>query len=212
MGLERIGREHYMMSANVTWQEATVDRERRWRALGRQGATVWFTGLPGAGKTTVATAVEARLIDAGRSAYMLDGDNLRHGLCSDLGFSKDDRETNVGRVGEIAKLFADAGTIALVALVSPYAACREQVRALHAREGLAFVEVYVNTPLQECARRDPKGLYARARSGELRGMTGVDDPYERPCAPELELTPELDVDAATELVLAALGAVQQPQD
>jgi adenylyl-sulfate kinase len=193
------------MSANVTWQDATVDRARRWRALGQQGATVWFTGLPGAGKTTVATAVEARLIDAGRNAYMLDGDNLRHGLCSDLGFSRDDRETNVGRVGEIAKLFADSGTIALVALVSPYAGCREKVRELHEREGLAFVEVYVNTPKEECARRDPKGLYARARSGELRGMTGVDDPYERPRSPEVELTPELDVDAATELVLATLG-------
>ena len=193
------------MSANVTWQEVSVDRERRWRALGQQGATVWFTGLPGAGKTTVASAVEARLIGAGRNAYMLDGDNLRHGLCSDLGFSKDDRETNVGRVGELAKLFADSGTVALVALVSPYAACREQVRELHEREGLAFVEVYVNTPQAECARRDPKGLYARARSGRLHGMTGVDDPYERPRAPEVELTPELDVDAAAELVLAALG-------
>jgi adenylyl-sulfate kinase len=193
------------MSANVTWQEATVDRARRWERLGQQGATVWFTGLPGAGKTTIATAVEARLIDAGRSAYMLDGDNLRHGLCSDLGFSKDDRETNVGRVGEIAKLFADSGTVALVALVSPYEGCREKVRELHAHEGLAFVEVYVNTPQEECARRDPKGLYARARNGELHGMTGVDDPYERPRAPEVELTPELDVDGAAELVLAALG-------
>jgi adenylyl-sulfate kinase len=193
------------MSANVTWQEASVDRERRWRALGQQGATVWFTGLPGAGKTTVASAVEARLIDAGRNAYVLDGDNLRHGLCSDLGFSKDDRETNVGRVGEMAKLFADSGTIALVALVSPYAGCREKVRELHEREGLAFVEVYVNTPRAECVRRDPKGLYARARSGKLHGMTGVDDPYERPRAPEVELTPELDVDGAAALVLAALG-------
>lgn len=200
------------MSTNVTWQEATVDRARRWRALGQQGATVWFTGLPGAGKTTVATAVEARLIDMGRSAYMLDGDNLRHGLCADLGFSRDDRETNVGRVGEMAKLFADSGTIALVALVSPYADCREKVRALHAREGLAFVEVYVNTPQAECARRDPKGLYARAKSGKLRGMTGVDDPYERPRAPEIELTPELDADAAAELVVATLSALQPPRD
>lgn len=199
------------MSANVTWQEATVDRARRWERLGQQGATVWFTGLPGAGKTTVATAVEAQLIDAGRSAYRLDGDNLRHGLCSDLGFSRDDRETNVSRVGEIARLFADAGTVALVALVSPYAACREKVRELHEREGLAFVEVYVNTPQQECARRDPKGLYARARNGELRGMTGVDDPYEEPRAPEVELTPEMDVDSAAEIVLATLGERLQRQ-
>jgi len=193
------------MSANVVWQEATVGRKRRWEALGQQGATVWFTGLPGAGKTTIATAVEARLIDAGRSAYRLDGDNLRHGLCSDLGFSKDDRATNVGRVGEIARLFADAGTVALVALVSPYTDCREKVRELHHRDGLRFLEVFVNTPTEECVRRDPKGLYARARNGSLSGMTGVDAPYEAPRAPEVELTPELDVDAATAAVLAALG-------
>ena len=192
------------MSANVVWQEATVDRARRWEALGPQGATVWFTGLPGAGKTTIATAVEARLIDAGRSAYRLDGDNLRHGLCRDLGFSKDDRETNVGRVGEMARLFADAGTVALVALVSPYTDCREKVRELHHRDGLRFLEVFVNTPAEECVRRDPKGLYARARNGSLSGMTGVDDPYEAPRAPEVELTPEMDVDAATAAVLAAL--------
>jgi adenylyl-sulfate kinase len=192
------------MSANVVWQEATVGRERRWEALGQQGATVWFTGLPGAGKTTIATAVEARLIDAGRSAYRLDGDNLRHGLCRDLGFSKDDRETNVGRVGEMARLFADAGTIALVALVSPYTDCREKVRELHHRDGLRFLEVFVNTPSEECVRRDPKGLYARAHNGNLSGMTGVDAPYEAPRAPEIELTPEMDVDAASAAVLAAL--------
>ena len=192
------------MSANVVWQEATVGRERRWEALGQQGATVWFTGLPGAGKTTIAMAVEARLIDAGRSAYRLDGDNLRHGLCRDLGFSKDDRETNVGRVGEMARLFADAGTIALVALVSPYTDCREKVRELHHRDGLRFLEVFVNTPSEECVRRDPKGLYARAHNGNLSGMTGVDAPYEAPRAPEIELTPEMDVDAATTAVLAAL--------
>jgi adenylyl-sulfate kinase len=193
-----------MMSANVIWQEATVDRARRWEALGQQGATVWFTGLPGAGKTTIATAVEARLIGAGRCAYRLDGDNLRHGLCSDLGFSKSDRETNVGRVGAIARLFADAGTVALVALVSPYNDCRQKVRELHERDGLTFLEVFVNTPSEECMRRDPKGLYARARDGRLRGMTGVDAPYEEPRAPEVELTPEMDVEAATVAVLAAL--------
>jgi adenylyl-sulfate kinase len=192
------------MSANVVWQEATVGRERRWEALGQQGATVWFTGLPGAGKTTIATAVEALLIDAGRSAYRLDGDNLRHGLCRDLGFSKDDRETNVGRVGEMARLFADAGTIALVALVSPYTDCREKVRELHHRDGLRFLEVFVNTPSEECVRRDPKGLYARAHNGSLSGMTGVDAPYEAPRAPEVELTPEMDIDAASAAVLAAL--------
>ena len=198
------------MSANVIWQEVTLDRARRWEALGQQGATVWFTGLPGAGKTTVATAVEARLIDAGRSAYRLDGDNLRHGLCSDLGFSKGDREINVGRVGEMALLFADAGTVALVALVSPYTDCRQKVRELHERDGLPFLEVFVNTPAGECARRDPKGLYARARDGSLSGMTGVDAPYEEPRTPEVELTPEMDVDAAVALVLATLD--ERPRD
>ena len=198
------------MSANVIWQEATVDRARRWEALGQQGATVWFTGLPGAGKTTIATAVEARLIGAGRCAYRLDGDNLRHGLCSDLGFSKSDRETNVGRVGAIARLFADAGTVALVALVSPYADCREKVRELHERDGLTFTEVFVNTSVEECARRDPKGLYARARNGSLDGLTGVDAPYERPRAPEVELTPEIGIEAAAAAVLAALG--EWPRD
>jgi adenylyl-sulfate kinase len=192
------------MSANVTWQDATVDRAQRWRALGQQGATVWFTGMPGAGKTTIASAVEARLIEGGRSAYRLDGDNLRHGVCSDLGFSRSDRETNVGRVGEMARLFADAGTIAIVALVSPYADCREKVRRLHEEDGLAYVEVFVNTPATECARRDPKGLYARAHRGQLSGMTGVDAPYEPPRAPEVELTPQIDVGTATDLVLAAL--------
>ena len=198
------------MSPNMIWQEATVDRARRWRALGQQGATIWFTGLPGAGKTTIATAVEARLIDAGRCAYLLDGDNLRHGMCSDLGFSKSDRETNVGRVGAMARLFADAGAVALVALVSPYAACREKVRELHERDGLAFTEVFMNTSPQECARRDPKGLYARARNGSLDGLTGVDAPYEPPRAPEVELTPEMGIEAATEAVLAALG--EWPRD
>jgi adenylyl-sulfate kinase len=198
------------MSANVIWQETTVDRARRWQALGQQGATVWFTGLPGAGKTTIATAVEALLVDMGRCAYRLDGDNLRHGMCSDLGFSRSDRETNVGRVGAMARLFADAGTVALVALVSPYANCRDKVRELHERDGLTFTEVFVNTSAEECARRDPKGLYARARNGSLDGLTGVDAPYERPRAPEVELTPEMGIEAAAEAVLAALG--EWPRD
>jgi adenylyl-sulfate kinase len=197
------------MSVNVTWQQPTLGRPRRWRALGQHGATLWFTGLPGAGKTTIASAVESRLIAAGRWAYRLDGDNLRQGLCSDLGFSRDDRETNVGRVGEMARLFADAGSVAIVALVSPYAGCRDKVRELHERDGLAFVEVFVNTPAEECARRDPKGLYARAHSGRLTGLTGVDAPYEPPLAPELELTPELDVETAVAAVLDALRERQR---
>lgn len=195
-----------MTSANVTWQDGILDRERRWKALGQQGATIWFTGLPASGKSTVAGVVEERLIEAGRAAYRLDGDNLRHGICGDLGFSKEDREENVWRVGQVARLFADAGTIALVSLVSPYASDRERVRQLHERDGLAFVEVFVDTPATECARRDPKGLYAKARAGELNGLTGVDDPYERPVSAELVLTPHLCVEEAADAVLAALGS------
>jgi adenylyl-sulfate kinase len=195
-----------MISTNVTWQEADVDRAQRWHALGRQGATVWLTGLPGAGKSTIAAAVEARLLARRQAAYRLDGDNLRHGLCGDLGFSQADREKNVWRVGQVARLFADAGTVALVAVVSPYAACRLQVRELHERDGLPFLEVFVNTPPRECARRDPKGLYARAKAGTLDGLTGVDDPYEPPLDPDLVLTPELSIKKAAEAVLELLDA------
>ena len=176
-------------SQNVTWHAHAVTRERRAELLGAVGATVWFTGLPASGKSTVAVALEAALLDRGRAAYLLDGDNLRHGLNGDLGFSAEDRAENVRRTGEVARLFADAGLVALAALVSPYAADRRRIRARHEADGLRFVEVYVNTPLEECERRDPKGLYARARAGELPGLTGVDDPYEPPARPELELRP-----------------------
>ncbi len=195
-----------MISANVTWQPTVLDRAARWRALRQQGATVWFTGLPGSGKSTIAAAVEERLVDQGRCAYRLDGDNMRHGVCGDLGFSPDDREQNVRRVGEVARLFADAGTVALVSLVSPYAAGRDRVRELHERDGLAFVEVFVNTPQVECARRDPKGLYERARQGRITDLTGVGAPYEVPRSPDLELTPALCVPGCADAVLALLDA------
>ena len=193
-------------SPNVTWQAGAAPRERRREALGHEGATVWFTGLPASGKSTIAAAVEERLLAAGRSAYLLDGDNLRHGLNGDLGFDAAARAENVRRAAEVARLFADAGTVAVVSLVSPYEADRAAARRLHADDGLPFVEVFVNTPLEECERRDPKGLYARARAGELKGFTGVDDPYEAPSAAEIELTPAEDLEPAVEAVLAALKA------
>src|ERR687894_2637763 len=167
-------------SSNVVWQRGELDRAQRWSALGHPGATVWMTGLPASGKSTVAAAVEARLVGEGRPAYVLDGDNLRHGLNGDLGFSVADRAENVRRTAEVSALLADARVVVLVALVSPYRADRAAARAVHQRLELPFLEVWVATSLEECERRDPKGLYARARSGELRGLTGVDDPYEPP--------------------------------
>ena len=194
-------------SPNVTWQAGAAPRERRREALGHEGATVWFTGLPASGKSTIAVGVEERLLAAGRSAYLLDGDNLRHGLNGDLGFDAAARAENVRRAAEVARLFADAGLVALVSLVSPYAADRARARELHEREGLRFLEVYVNTPLAECERRDPKGLYAKARAGELPGFTGIDDPYEAPEQAELELRPvQQGVGEAVAAVLALLDA------
>jgi bifunctional enzyme CysN/CysC len=193
--------------ANITWHAHAVTHADRARVTGGEGLTVWLTGLSGSGKSTIAVAVEAALLERGRHAYLLDGDNLRHGLNGNLGFSAEDRAENVRRVGEVAKLLADAGTVALVSLVSPYAADRDRVRAAHADAGLRFVEVFVDTPLEECERRDPKGLYAKARAGELKGMTGIDDPYEPPTRAELTLRPvEQPVEQAVAAVLAALGA------
>ena len=187
--------------SNVTWHDGAVSRTER----ATRGATVWLTGLPGSGKSTVAVEVERRLVAMGRPAYLLDGDNLRHGLNADLGFSAADRAENVRRVGEVAKLFADAGVVALVSLVSPYRADRDAVRAAHADAGLPFVEVFVDTPLELCESRDPKGLYARARSGELTGLTGVDDPYEAPAHAEMVLRPaDGDAAALADLVVARL--------
>jgi bifunctional enzyme CysN/CysC len=176
-------------SPNVVWHPGHLDREARWAASGLRGATVWLTGLSGSGKSTVAFAVERLLLDEGRAAYVLDGDNIRHGLNGDLGYSAADRDENVRRVSEVARLFADAGVIALVPLISPYRAGRERARDAHATAGLPFLEVFVDTPLDLCEQRDPKGLYAKARAGEITGFTGVDDPYEPPAEPELVLRP-----------------------
>jgi bifunctional enzyme CysN/CysC len=190
-------------SPNVVWQQGT-DRAARWAALGHGGATVWMTGLPGSGKSTIAAGVETALLGSGRSVYILDGDNLRHGLNGDLGFSAADRAENVRRTAEVSALLADSGTVVLVALVSPYRADRETARAVHEARGLPFLEVHVATPLEECERRDPKGLYARARAGEITGLTGVDDPYEPPEAPEVVVGAGEPLEAAVAAVLAAL--------
>ncbi|MBI2709004.1 MAG: adenylyl-sulfate kinase [Actinobacteria bacterium] len=173
------------MSTNVTWHAGEIRAEDR----PHRGATVWLTGLSGSGKSTVAVAVERLLVTSGRPAYRLDGDNLRHGLNADLGFGAADRAENVRRAGEVALLLADAGVVALVPLISPYRADRDRVRARHTEAGVRFLEVFIDTPIEECERRDPKGLYAKARAGEITGFTGVDDPYEAPVAADLRLTP-----------------------
>jgi bifunctional enzyme CysN/CysC len=182
-------------SAAFQWHEG-ISPQRRRELLGLpDGQTIWFTGLSGSGKSSVAVAVERVLLQRGRPALVLDGDNLRHGLNRDLGLSRADRAENVRRVGEVAKLFTSVGWIALVPVISPYAADRDAVRASHQRDGLRFSEIHVDTPLDVCRQRDPKGLYAKAEAGELTGMTGVDAPYEIPLSPELRL------DGATALAL-----------
>lgn len=190
-----------MQRSDVSTPDGAIVRAPRLAAPRRSGATVWFTGLPGAGKSTIAAAVEERLVQRGRAAYVLDGDKLREGLCRDLGFSAADRSEQARRAAHIAKLLADAGIVALVALISPYAADRERARRLHEEAALPFAEAFVHTSLEECERRDPKGLYARARAGDLRGLTGVDDPYEPPASPEIELTPDVALPRAVEAVM-----------
>ena len=173
-----------IVAENITFHPSRLSREERWGSLDTAGATIWMTGLSGSGKSTIATAIEHTLVSSGRAAFMLDGDNLRHGLNSNLGFSAEDRAENVRRVGEVAKILAESGTVSIVSLVSPYKADRDLVRAFHDEAGIPFYEVFVNTSLDECERRDPKGLYAKARAGEIKDLTGVGSPYEAPEAPE----------------------------
>ncbi|MBI1916290.1 MAG: adenylyl-sulfate kinase [Planctomycetes bacterium] len=174
-------------ATNITWHEGHVTREERGALLKQEGTTIWFTGLSGSGKSTIAFTLEHALVQRGHLAYVLDGDNIRHGLNKNLGFSAADREENIRRIGEVAKLFADAGLITMTSFISPYRKDRDLVRQLHAAGKLAFVEVHVSTPITTCEQRDPKGLYKKARAGELKNFTGIDDPYEEPLVPELTI-------------------------
>ncbi len=190
---------------DIRWHPSALDRDHRWQAIGQAGATIWFTGLPASGKSTIAVAVERALVESGRTAYLLDGDNLRHGLSDDLGFSPGDRTENIRRVGHLTRLLADAGVVALASLVSPLKSDRETARALNDAAGLPFIEVHVATSLAECEKRDPKGLYKRARSGELKGLTGIDAPYEAPDDADLVLdTTGADTDELVAQVIAVL--------
>jgi bifunctional enzyme CysN/CysC len=192
-------------SPNVVFHEGSVTRDQRVAATGHEGLTVWFTGLSGSGKSTVAVALEQQLVSSGVPAYLLDGDNLRHGLNGDLGFDTASRNENVRRAGEVGLLFADAGVVAIVPLISPYRADRDRVRQRHADQGLRFVEVFVDTPIEVCEQRDVKGLYAKARAGEITGFTGVDDPYEAPLDPDVTLTPGPTPAEAAAIVAELLG-------
>ncbi|SDE89143.1 adenylylsulfate kinase /sulfate adenylyltransferase subunit 1 [Mycolicibacterium neoaurum] len=191
--------------SDIKWHPSSLDREHRWGRTGQRGATIWFTGLPASGKSTLAVAVERALVESGRVAYLLDGDNLRHGLSDDLGFSAGDRAENIRRVGHLTRLLADAGVVALASLVSPLRSDRELARTLNDAAKLPFLEVHVATPVAECERRDPKGLYARARAGELKGLTGIDAPYEPPENPDLVVdTTGADIDELVARVIALL--------
>ncbi len=194
------------IATNITWHEGTVSRKEREKNLGQKGASIWFTGLSASGKSTVAVALEQVLMQEGFHAYCLDGDNVRHGLNKNLGFSAEDRTENIRRIGEVTKLFADAGFITLNSFISPYVADRDAVRAIHDAAKLPFLEVYVNCSLEEAEKRDPKGLYKKARAGEIKGFTGIDDPYEAPTNAELVLN--TDQQTIEESVRAVLDLLQ----
>lgn len=193
-------------ATNITRHDGHVTREDRQGLLQQKGCTLWFTGLSGSGKSTLAFALELALIQRGKLAYVLDGDNIRHGLNKNLGFAAADREENIRRIGEVAKLFAEAGVITLSSFISPYRKDRDAVRQLHIEGNLPFLEIHVNTPISTCEARDPKGLYKKARaalaSGQGIGFTGVDDPYEEPSKPEfrIDATNTSPPDAAATLI------------
>ncbi len=192
-------------ATNVTWHDGEITRKDRYRLMRQKGATIWFTGLSGSGKSTIAVALETALARRSKMSYRLDGDNVRLGINKNLGFSEEDRTENIRRIGEIAKLFGDAGMISLSSFISPYKADRDEVRFLHEAANLPFVEVFVDCSLAEAEKRDPKGLYKRARAGEIKNFTGIDDPYEAPEMPELHLcTDEMTLEEEVAVIIEYL--------
>lgn len=206
------------MSSNITWHPS-LSRPQRVQLRGQQGFTIWFTGLSASGKSTVATALEQHLLHMGLSAYRLDGDNVRFGLNKDLGFSERDRNENIRRIAEVAKLFADSATVALTSFISPYKADREVARQLHEADkdgAIPFIEVYVEVPIEVAEQRDPKGLYKKARAGEIKEFTGISAPYEAPDKPEITIrTDLLSVEECVRKVveyLAEKGLISQTEE
>jgi adenylylsulfate kinase len=196
----------HQKSTNVTWQDGEVSASDRSTYLGQKGVTIWFTGLSGSGKSTIAVALESALMGKQKLSYRLDGDNIRLGINKNLGFSAEDRTENIRRIGEVAKLFSDAGIITLASFISPYLADRDNVRQLHADAGIAFIEVFVDCSLASAEARDPKGLYKKARAGEIKNFTGIDDPYEAPQNTEIHLiSDKMTVDEEVDLIVSYLS-------
>ena len=194
-----------MKSKNIVWHKAQITKHDRHRLNGHKSAILWFTGFSGAGKSSLSIAVEKELHKRGIRTYVLDGDNVRHGLNNNLGFSPEDRTENIRRIGEVSKLFVDAGVMTLTAFISPYRDDRNMVREMV--EDGEFLEIYVKCSLEECEKRDPKGLYKKARNGEIKGFTGIDAPYEAPVSPELVV--ETDKETLRESVAAVLNFLQE---
>lgn len=193
------------MATNITWHPGLTHAERA-KFTKQNGLTIWFTGLSASGKSTIATALEQVLLQQNVNAYRLDGDNVRFGLNKNLGFSAADREENIRRIGEVAKLFADSTCVAITSFISPYKADRDQARKLHEEGGLPFVEVFVDVPVEVAEQRDPKGLYKKARAGEIKEFTGISAPYEKPDRPEITLTHTQSVEESVAAVIEYLKA------
>ena len=192
-------------ATNVTWHEGEISQTDRNNLLGQKGATLWFTGLSGSGKSTVAVALEQELFKRGKISYRLDGDNIRLGINRNLGFSAEDRTENIRRIGEISKLFVDCGILSLSSFISPYREDRDEVRALHVSSEMTFIEIFVDCSLDVAESRDPKGLYKRARAGEIKNFTGLDDPYEAPEKPEIHLySDQMSIGEEVKIILSYL--------
>ena len=199
-------KQHDSAGGDVVWHHSTVTHQARVKQKGQTPVVLWFTGLSGSGKSTIANAVESLLMEQGKHSYLLDGDNVRHGLNKDLGFSDNDRVENIRRIGEVAKLFVDSGSIVLTAFISPFIADRQQVREL--LEPGQFLEVFIDTPLDVCEARDPKGLYKKARAGEIKHFTGIDSAYEAPNQPEIHIkTAQVSIEQCAAQIVAQLDTL-----